>query len=97
MPTGVGVVLAGAVVVGRAITADHFVPATSIANFGRTSQRTAAASYTNTARYVVRPVGPLVAGATLQGALGAPFLIAGALKSTYDLALYALFRKRELP
>ena len=56
------------------------------------SERTAAAAYTNTARYLTRPVAPLIAGATLRGALGAPFLIAGALKSVYDFGLYALFR-----
>jgi predicted MFS family arabinose efflux permease len=56
------------------------------------SERTAAAAYTNTARYVTRPVAPLIAGATLRGALGAPFFIAGAIKSVYDLGLYVLFR-----
>jgi predicted MFS family arabinose efflux permease len=56
------------------------------------SERTAAAAYTNTARYLTRPIAPLIAGATLRGALGAPFFIAGALKSLYDLGLYVLFR-----
>jgi predicted MFS family arabinose efflux permease len=56
------------------------------------SERTAAAAYTNTARYVTRPIAPLIAGATLRGALGAPFFIAGALKSLYDAGLYVLFR-----
>jgi predicted MFS family arabinose efflux permease len=56
------------------------------------SERTAAAAYTNTARYLTRPVAPLLAGATLRAALGAPFLIAGTLKSVYDLGLYVLFR-----
>src|SRR5213080_2328296 len=56
------------------------------------SERTAAAAYTNTARYLTRPVAPLIAGATLRGALGAPFVIAGALKSVYDVGLYVLFR-----
>jgi predicted MFS family arabinose efflux permease len=56
------------------------------------SERTAAAAYTNTARYVTRPIAPLIAGATLRGALGAPFFIAGALKSLYDAGLYILFR-----
>jgi predicted MFS family arabinose efflux permease len=56
------------------------------------SERTAAASYTNTARYVTRPIAPLIAGATLRGALGAPFFIAGALKSVYDTVLYIVFR-----
>jgi MFS family permease len=57
------------------------------------SERTAAAAYTNTARYVTRPVGPLVAGPAMQFSLGAPFVIAGALKIVYDLGLYALFRR----
>ena len=42
------------------------------------TERTAAAAYTNTARYLTRPIAPLIAGAALKGALGAPFLIAGA-------------------
>ncbi len=60
-------------------------------------ERTAAAAYTNTARYVVRPFGPLLAGPIITVSLGAPFVIAGALKSVYDLGLYALFRKVKLP
>jgi hypothetical protein len=32
------------------------------------------------------------AGPSLRTALGAPFLIAGTLKSIYDLGLYARFR-----
>ncbi len=59
-------------------------------------ERTAAAAYTNTARYVVRPVAPLLAGPLLQVALGAPFLVAGALKSAYDVGLYVLFRRVRL-
>jgi MFS family permease len=57
-------------------------------------ERTPAAAYTNTARTVARPLGPLVAAPVLQVSLGAPFLIAGALKSVYDLALYGFFRRR---
>ena len=60
-------------------------------------ERTAAAAYTNTARYVVRPIGPLAAGPIISVSLGAPFVIAGVLKSVYDLGLYALFRDVELP
>ena len=58
------------------------------------SERTAAAAYTNAARYVTRPVAPVVAGALLRGSLGAPFAVAGVLKSIYDIALYGFFRKR---
>ena len=61
------------------------------------SERTAAAAYTNTARYVTRPVAPLLTGVALGGALGAPFLIAGALKGVYDVGLYAIFRRVPLP
>ena len=56
------------------------------------TERTAAAAYTNTARYLTRPFAPLAAAATLRVALGAPFLVAGAVKSAYDLGLYLLFR-----
>jgi MFS family permease len=61
------------------------------------NERTAAAAYTNTARYVARPAGPLVAGPILTVSLGAPFVIAGALKSAYDAGLYILFRNVEVP
>ena len=60
-------------------------------------ERTAAAAYTNTARYVVRPFGPLLAGPIITVSLGAPFVIAGVLKSVYDLGLYAVFRNVTLP
>ncbi|HEX9599482.1 MAG TPA: MFS transporter [Gaiellaceae bacterium] len=60
------------------------------------SERTAAAAYTNTARYLTRPAAPLLAGAALRGALGAPFVIAGALKSVYDIGLFILFRNVEV-
>lgn len=56
------------------------------------TERTAAAAYTNTARYVVRPVGPLLAGLAQQTALGAPFVLAGSIKSVYDLVLWRWFR-----
>jgi MFS family permease len=56
------------------------------------TERTAAAAYTNTARYVVRPVGPLLAGLAQQTALGVPFVLAGSIKSAYDLVLWRWFR-----
>ena len=57
-------------------------------------ERAAAAAYTNTARYVTRPLGPLVAAPILQLSLGAPFVVAGVLKTVYDLTLYRAFRRR---
>jgi len=61
-------------------------------------ERTAAAAFTNTARYVTRPFGALGAGALMERvALGSPFVVAGVLKITYDLLLYTTFRKVPLP
>src|SRR5215469_3957592 len=55
-------------------------------------ERTPASAVTNAARYTVRPIGPLIAGAAQQLALGAPLIIAGTIKSGYDLALWAWAR-----
>jgi MFS family permease len=60
-------------------------------------ERTAAAATTNTARYVARPFGPLVGTALMRVALGAPWVVAGSLKSAYDLVLWRMFKKVELP
>ena len=60
------------------------------------SERTATAAVTNTARYVTRPVGPALAGLLQPLGLGIPFLVAGAVKSAYDLALWRLFRPVQL-
>ena len=55
-------------------------------------QRVSAAATTNTARYVVRPIGPVLAGASQNVALGLPFFIAGSLKVAYDIMIYGWFR-----
>src|SRR4051794_2199063 len=57
-------------------------------------ERTMAAAVTNAARYTVRPLGPLVAGAVQQIALGAPLLVAGVVKAGYDLALWRWTRRQ---
>lgn len=54
----------------------------------RPQERTAAAAVTNAARYTVRPVGPLLAGAVQHLALGAPLVLAGGIKTGYDLVLW---------
>jgi predicted MFS family arabinose efflux permease len=60
-------------------------------------ERTAAAAYTNSARYAVRPLAPPIAGALLSMTfLGAPFLLAGMLKTGYDAGFYFLFRRAPL-
>jgi hypothetical protein len=60
-------------------------------------ERTPAAAYTNTARYIVRPTGPLLAGAASSIWLGLPFLIAGSIKGAYDIVLWRWFRTVPLP
>ena len=60
-------------------------------------ERLAASAYTNTARYVTRPIAPVVAGSLMRSATGAPFFVAGALKIVYDLALFSLFRRTPIP
>lgn len=60
-------------------------------------ERTAAAAYTNTVRYIVKPAGPALAGAASSISLGAPFVIGGAIKGAYDLVLWAWFRHVRLP
>jgi MFS family permease len=60
-------------------------------------ERVAAAAFTNTARYVSRPIAPAIAGALMQTATALPFLIAGAGKIVYDLLLFVTFRRVELP
>jgi MFS family permease len=61
------------------------------------AERTAAAAVTNTARYVTRPAGPVLAGLLAPVGLAWPFLLAGAAKSAYDLVLWRLFRPVQLP
>jgi MFS family permease len=62
----------------------------------RPEDRTRAAAVTNAARYTVRPIGPVVAGALQQVALGAPLLVAGTVKAGYDLALWHWARRHDL-
>ncbi|MFN8233437.1 MAG: hypothetical protein U0V56_08205 [Actinomycetota bacterium] len=60
-------------------------------------ERLAASAYTNTARYVSRPIAPAIAR-SLQTATAAPFtMLAGSLKIVYDLALFVTFRRVDPP
>jgi MFS family permease len=60
-------------------------------------ERAGAAGYTNTVRYLVRPIGPILAGAGQGLFIGMPFLAAGAIKSAYDVVLWRWFRRVPLP
>jgi MFS family permease len=62
------------------------------------SERTAAAAATNSARYVARPIGPLVGTILMRSvAIGAPWVAAGAIKAGYDVVLWRVFSKVPLP
>lgn len=91
--------MAAALLLTRSVLSQMDVPTRQayVAILVRPEERTAAIAYTNTARYLVRPIGPLAAGATLSVATGAPFLIAGAIKIVYDLTLWRWFRTIPLP
>jgi predicted MFS family arabinose efflux permease len=60
-------------------------------------QRTRAAAVTNTARYLTRPIGTALLGPAQLVAAGLPFLLAGTIKTGYDLALWLWFRRVRLP
>ena len=68
-----------------------------VMNLVEPDERTPAAAYTNTARYVTRPFGPPVASALSGIALGLPFAVAGSIKVLYDLTLWAWFKREPLP
>ncbi|MEA2556460.1 MAG: hypothetical protein QOI60_1791 [Actinomycetota bacterium] len=61
-------------------------------------ERTAAAAFTNTSRYVARPFGQVLAGVLMTNvATGAPFVAAGTIKCAYDVLLYRVFKRVPLP
>jgi predicted MFS family arabinose efflux permease len=61
-------------------------------------ERSAAAGLTSVARSGGAALGPVFTGITLATpALGLPFLVAGALKIIYDLAILGLFRSVRPP
>jgi len=84
-----------ALLFGRSALSQMDVPARQayVVTLVDPSERTAASAYTNTARYLTRPAGPVGAGALMHVALTAPFVAAGSLKILYDIALYAAFRR----
>ena len=89
-----------AMLLGRSALSQMDVPTRQayVAAMVDPEERTAAAAFTNTARYVARPFGPAIGTALMQHvAFGAPFVAAGALKSVYDLVLWRMFKRVPLP
>jgi len=87
--------LAMALLFGRYVLSQMDVPTrqayvTALVN---PEERTAAAAYANTGRYLTRPFGPVLAGASQQVALGLPFFLGGGIKGAYDVALWLWFRR----
>ena len=95
VPLMPNVASAVAVLLARSALSQMDVPTRQafVADLVAPEERTAAAAYTNAARYVVRPFGPVIAGAVMTLAIGAPFVIAGAVKIVYDGVLYRSFRR----
>lgn len=90
LPVAIGLLLA------RAALSQMDVPARQayVVSVVEPGERTAAAAYTNSARYLVRPAGAALAGSVMGGiGLAAPFLLAGGLKIVYDLTLWASCRR----
>ena len=88
-----------AVLLGRFALSQMDVPTRQayIAAMVDPSERTAAAAATNSARYVARPAGPIIGTALMRVAFGAPWIVAGAIKCAYDVALWRVFSKVPLP
>ena len=93
LPVAIGLLLA------RSTLSQMDVPARQayVVSVVAPGERTAAAAYTNSARYVVRPAGAALSGSVMGGiGLAAPFVLAGALKIVYDVTLWASFRRTTL-
>ncbi|HEY7080608.1 MAG TPA: MFS transporter [Nitrososphaeraceae archaeon] len=63
------------------------------------NERTAAAGITNISRNITQSISPSIAGYILQSLsiLSAPFVLGGALKIVYDVALYFIFKSVKPP
>lgn len=92
LPVAIGLLLA------RSALSQMDVPARQayLAALVDPAERTAAAGYTNAARHLVRPAGPILASVSMGMAAGLPFVVAGTLKVAYDVALYVTFRRSRL-
>lgn len=66
-----------------------------IVSIVKPAERSGALAFTGAVRGIAQSFGPAITGAAIQAAaLGIPFLLAGSIKSAYDVALYFGFRRR---
>ncbi|MBA4179799.1 MAG: MFS transporter [Anaerolinea sp.] len=94
-----GVGFAVAFLMARSILSQMDVPPRQALIVGvvEPEERAATAAVTGLSRSIASAGAPTVGGALLGTSFaGLPFLVCGGLKSTYDLALWALFRKVEV-
>jgi MFS family permease len=92
--------LAVAVVLGRSLIGQLDLPTRQAYTMAVVPprERAAAAGFTAVSRNTASALGPALAGAMLTNpALGLPFLLGGALKMVYALAMLATFRKLRPP
>jgi predicted MFS family arabinose efflux permease len=94
IPLAPSLSLAVAFLLGRQVLSQMDVPTRQayVVTLVDPEERTAAAAYTNSARYLTRPLGPALSGAAQQVTAGLPFFLAGGIKAIYDVALYVWFR-----
>jgi MFS family permease len=93
-------VVAAACLLGRAALASMDVPARQSYTMAvvEPRERTATAGVTSLARAFAQVPGPAIAGSVLVPlGLGVPLIVTGVLKITYDLLLYAMFRRTPAP
>jgi MFS family permease len=79
---------------GRALLSQMDVPTRQayIVAIAGPADRSRAIATTNTARYLTRPLGAVAAGGAASVAIGAPLVLAAAIKVTYDAAVWRAFR-----
>jgi MFS family permease len=99
IPFAPNLLAAALLLMGRTVLAQMDVPTRQayVMALVDPDERTPAAAVTNTARYVVRPVGPALAGVSQSIAIGLPFFLAGGIKSLYDIVLWRWFRTVPIP
>ena len=92
-------VIAVALLMARSMLSQMDVPPRSalIVSIVEPEERAATAAVTNLSRSIASAGAPSIGGALLSSSFGGlPFLVCGGLKSAYDVALWALFRKVEV-
>jgi MFS family permease len=97
VPFSPNLAVALALLIVRFSVAQMDVPARQayIASIVPPGERAGALALMGAVRGVMQAAGPLIAGVAIQAAAaGVPFLLAGGLKISYDLGLYAAFSQR---